>query len=146
MNRSFLDLVLTGKVEKDWLALYGQLMATALAPNYGTAIDYTKAPAQPSPALPAAAYIGRYRNDLFGPIEIITGDQGLWVKLGPQQQPYPMQHFDRDVFTYQPIGENAAGRSAVTFTIAPDQKATAVTVENLDVNGQGTFPREAAAR
>ncbi len=146
VNRSFLDLVLSGKVEKDWLALYGQLMATALAPNYGTAIDYTKAPAQPSPALPAAAYIGRYRNDLFGPIEIITGDQGLWVKLGPQQQPYPMQHFDRDVFTYQPIGENAAGRSAVTFTIAPDQKATAVMVENLDVNGQGTFPREAAAR
>jgi CubicO group peptidase (beta-lactamase class C family) len=146
VNRSFLDLVLTGKVEKDWLALYGQLMATALAPNYGTAIDYAKSPAQPSPALPAAAYIGRYRNDLFGPIEIIAGDQGLWVKLGPQQQPYPMQHFDRDVFTYQPAGENAAGPSAVGFTIAADQKATAVTVENLDVDGQGTFTREPAAK
>ena len=57
-----------------------------------------------------------------------------------------MQHFDRDVFTYQPIGENAAGRSAVTFTIAADQKATAVTVENLDVDGQGTFTRGPAAR
>jgi CubicO group peptidase (beta-lactamase class C family) len=146
VNRSFLDLVLTGKVEKDWLTLYGQLMATALAPNYGTAIDYTKPPAQPSAALPSTAYVARYRNDLFGPIEIIADDQGLWIKLGPQQQPYPMQHFDRDVFTYQPVGENAAGRSAVTFTIAPDQKATAVMVENLDVNGQGTFPREAAVK
>jgi CubicO group peptidase (beta-lactamase class C family) len=141
VNRSFLDLVLAGKIEKDWLTLYGQLMATALAPNYGTSVDYAKAPVQPSPVLPAAAYIGPYRNDLFGPIEVIMGDQGLWLRLGPQQQPYPMQHFDRDVFTYQPAGENAAGRSAVTFTIAADQKATAVTVENLDVDGQGTFTR-----
>jgi CubicO group peptidase (beta-lactamase class C family) len=146
VNRSFLDLVLTGKVEKDWLTLYGQLMATALAPIYGTAVDYTKPPAQPSAALPSTAYVARYRNDLFGPIEIIIGDQGLWLKLGPQQQPYPMEHFDRDVFTYQPIGENAAGRSAVTFTIAADQKATAATVENLDVGGQGTFTREPAAK
>jgi CubicO group peptidase (beta-lactamase class C family) len=146
VNRSFLDLVLTGKIEKDWLTLYGQLMATVLAPNYGTAVDYARAPAQPSPALSAAAYTGPYRNDLFGPIEIIAGDQGLWVKLGPQRQPYPMQHFDRDVFTYQPPGENAAGPSAVTFTIAADQKATAVTIENLDIDGQGTFTRAPATK
>ncbi|MGH7249185.1 MAG: serine hydrolase domain-containing protein, partial [Pseudomonadota bacterium] len=35
LSRSFFDVVLTGKVEKDWLSLYGQLMATALAPTYG---------------------------------------------------------------------------------------------------------------
>ncbi len=146
VNCSFLDLVLTGKVEQDWLTLYRQLMATALAPNYGTAIDYTKGPVQPSPALPPAAYVGRYRNELFGPTEIVVGDQGLWLKLGPQQQPYPMQHFDRDVFTYQPAGENAAGLSAVTFTIAADQKAASVTIENLDINGQGSFARAPAAQ
>ncbi|HEV2097654.1 MAG TPA: serine hydrolase [Stellaceae bacterium] len=146
VNRSFLDLVLTGKVEQDWLTLYQQLMASALAPTYGTAIDYAKGPAQPTPALPPTAYVGRYRNDLFGSLEIVVGDQGLWLKLGPQQQPYPMQHFDRDVFTYQPTGENAAGPSAVTFTIAADQKAASVTIENLDVNGQGTFTRASAAQ
>ncbi len=145
VNRSFFDLVLTGKVEEDWLTLYGQLMAKALAPNYGVAVDYAKTPAQPSPALPPAAYVGHYRNDLFGPIEIVAGDQGLWLKLGPQQQPYPMQHFDRDVFTYQPAGENAAGLAAVTFTIAADQKSASVTIENLDINGQGTFTSALAA-
>jgi len=144
--KTFFDLVLSGKVEDDWLTLYGQLMAKALAPNYGTAVDYAKTPAQPSPALLPAAYIGGYRNDLFGPVEIVAGDQGLWLKLGPQQQPSPMQHLDRDVFTYQPAGENAAGRSAVTFTIAADQKAATVTIENFDVDGQGTFTRAPAPK
>jgi CubicO group peptidase (beta-lactamase class C family) len=146
VNRGFIDLVLTGKVEKDWLALYGQLMATVLAPNYGAAVDYAQAPAQPSPPLPDAAYIGTYRNDLFGPIEIAAGDPGLAIELGPRRQLYPMQHFDRDVFTYQPAGESAAGWSAITFTIAADQKATAVTVENLDIDGQGTFTRMDAVK
>ena len=72
--------------------------------------------------------------------------QGLALKLGPAQQPFPMQHFDRDVFTYQPTGENAAGPSAVTFTIAADQQAAAVTIENLDTDGQGRFVRAAAVK
>ncbi len=52
-----------------------------------------------------------------------------------------MRHFDRDVFTYQPVGENAYGLSALTFRVAADQKAAALTIENLDSNGQGTFHR-----
>jgi CubicO group peptidase (beta-lactamase class C family) len=141
VSRSFLDLVLDGEVEQDWLALYGQLFKTALAPDYGTIIDYTKPPAPPSPALPAAAYPGAYRNDLFGGIEIAAADPGLVLKLGPTQQTYPMPHFDRDVFTYQPGGENASGPSAVTFTIGANRKAATVTIENLDTDGQGTFSR-----
>ena len=146
VSRSFFDIVLTGKVEKDWLALYGQLMAATLAPAYGTAVDYTKPPAQPSPALPASVYAGTYRNDLYGPVVIATGDAGLVLELGPARQPYPMQHFDRDVFTYQPAGENAAGPSGVSFTIGADQQARAVTIENLDTHGQGAFVRAAAVK
>jgi hypothetical protein len=52
-----------------------------------------------------------------------------------------LQHFARDVFTYQPVGENAYGLSAVTFMVGADQKATSVMIENLDTNGQGTFSR-----
>ncbi|MGH7029494.1 MAG: serine hydrolase domain-containing protein, partial [Stellaceae bacterium] len=146
VSRGFFDVVLTGKVEHDWLALYGQLMATALAPNYGAAIDYSKPPAQPSPALPAAAYAGAYQNDLYGPIMVAATDAGLAVELGPGRQPFPIQHFDRDVFTYQPSGENAAGLSAVSFAVGADQKANAVTIENLDIDGQGTFSRAATAK
>lgn len=137
--RSFLDLVLSGKVEKDWLGLFGQHFAKIMAPEYGTAVDYLKPPAQITPALSAAAYLGGYHSDLYGPIEIIGRDGGLTLKLGPKQQPYPLRHFDRDVFTYQPVGENAYGPSAVTFTVGADQRASQITIENLNIHGQGSF-------
>jgi CubicO group peptidase (beta-lactamase class C family) len=146
VSRSFFDVVLTGKVARDWLAFYGQLMAALLGTDYGSGIDYTKPVAAPSPALTAAAYAGSYRNELYGPIAIAATDTGLVLELGPARQSYPMRHFDRDVFTFQPAGENAAGPSAVSFAVGPDQKAATVLIENLDANGQGTFTRAAASK
>jgi len=52
-----------------------------------------------------------------------------------------MTHWDRDVFWFQPIGEMAAGRSGVIFSVGPDGRAGSVLVENLDVNGLGRFER-----
>ncbi len=60
---------------------------------------------------------------------------------GPGPNRFQLRHFDRDVFTYQPIGENAEGASAVSFAVGADQKAVSVTVENLDVDHQGSFVR-----
>jgi CubicO group peptidase (beta-lactamase class C family) len=139
--RTFLDLCLYGKAERDWLALFGPALVRTMAPDYGTSVDYAKPPAQPSPALSSAAYAGRYQNDLYGPIEIAADRSALLLKLGPKQAAFPLSHFARDTFTYQPTGENAYGPSAVTFTISADGKATSVTVENLDLHGQGTFRR-----
>ena len=51
----------------------------------------------------------------------------------------PLQHFDGNVFFYQPIGEMSGGLSGVTFTIGPAGKATKVVIEDLDVHGEGTF-------
>lgn len=144
ISRSFFDLVLLGAVEKDWVTLYAQLMAAALAPNYGT--DYSRPPAGASPALPDAAYIGIYDDDLFGPIEITAAANGLVLKQGPRQDAFAMRHFDRDVFTYQPSGENAYGPAAATFTVGADRKAVSVTLENLDIDHQGTFSRRRAPR
>ena len=45
-------------------------------------------------------------------------------------------------FTYETEGENAVGRSGITFTIGPDRKGAQVLVENLNVRGEGTFKRE----
>ena len=139
--RSFLDLALTGKVERDWLALFGQAMAATMAPEYGTSIDYSKLPERPTAALAANAYVGNYRSDLYGPIWVAATDPELVLKLGPRQELYVLRHFDRDVFTYQPIGENAYGPSAVRFQIGANQNATSLTIENLDTTGQGTFHR-----
>ena len=37
-----------------------------------------------------------------------------------------MKHYDRDTFTYETEGENAVGRSGITFTIGPDGEAAQV--------------------
>lgn len=145
ISRSFIDLVLTGSVQKDWVTLYGQLMAAALAPTYGNTANYDEIPPGASPALPDTSYIGTYENDLFGPIRIDTAPAGgLVLTQGRRPTPFPLRHFDRDVFSYQPAGENAYGRSAVAFTIGADRKATAVRIENLDIDHQGMFTRRAA--
>jgi CubicO group peptidase (beta-lactamase class C family) len=147
--RSFLDLATIGKVERDWLALFGEAMAAAMAPDYGTAIDYAKPPLRPTDkgrtdALAADAYAGNYHSELYGRIAVARIDRGLALRLGPRQQPYALRHFDRDVFTYQPVGENAFGPSAVTFQVGAAGAATAVTIENLDTTGQGRFERVAS--
>jgi hypothetical protein len=142
VSKSFLDLVLSGKVERDWLQLYRQAFATLDMPPYGTKVDYTKPPLNPSPALASAAYVGTYHNDFFGEIEVAAQGAGLVLELGPKKEGFALMHFDGNVFTYQPVGENAYGLSGVTFTIGADGKAANVLVENLDIHGQGTFTRK----
>jgi CubicO group peptidase (beta-lactamase class C family) len=141
--RSFLDLVLIGRIEKDWLALFGEAFVKIVGPDYGTSVDYAKQPTDFSPALASAAYIGRYESDVYGPIEIVAKDAALALKLGPKPEEYALRHVTRDVFAYQPVGENAYGPSAVTFAVGADGRAASVTIENLDTDGQGRFTRAA---
>jgi CubicO group peptidase (beta-lactamase class C family) len=146
VSRNFLDLVLTGSVERDWFAAYRQRIAAMLQPDYPV-LDFSRVPPDRSPALPVAAYAGAYANELYGGIGIdpaAGGAAGLVLRLGPKADPYLLRYLDRDVFGYEPRGENAAGPSAVVFTVGADGKATAVTIANLDQNGQGTFHRIAA--
>lgn len=142
----FLDLVRKGKVERDWLAVYRPFFVAMAKPAYGTAADYLKAPAKRTPALAAAAYIGRYHNDFYGDVEVVAKGPGLAMRFGPRRAEYELRHFDRDVYTYQPVGENAGGVSAVVFTVAAEGRATRVVVDNLNVEGQGGFTRVEAAK
>jgi CubicO group peptidase (beta-lactamase class C family) len=139
--KSFFDLALNGKVDRDWFPLFRLVVAAAMKPDYGTATDYSAPPRAPSSAHPAEVYTGSYANDLFGQIEVVERENGLQLLLGPKKDAFPLKHFNGDVFTYQPAGENAYGPSAVTFTVGAAGKATAVAIENLDVEGQGTFTR-----
>jgi CubicO group peptidase (beta-lactamase class C family) len=146
IGRSFLDLALDGAIERDWFPLFAQAFAAINEPRYGLSVDYSSPPAEPSPPLSLEAYVGTYDNDLFGPIEVAAEAGGLELRLGPQLTRSPLRHWDRDVFTYQPVGENAAGPSGVTFPVGPNQVARSVLIENLDVDGQGTFTRVPPAR
>jgi CubicO group peptidase (beta-lactamase class C family) len=143
IGASFFDLALAGKVQRDWLGFFGPIFAAVSQQYAGQGRDYSQPPAQKTPPLPAVAYAGTYQNDFFGNAEVeATGDR-LVLRLGPDKTPFPLQHFDRDLFLYQPVGEFAGGPIGVAFQVGPDQKATSVVIENLDIysRGQGAFTR-----
>src|SRR5437870_4923349 len=141
LGTTFLDTALYGKPTQDWLVLFKQRFSNPAAIGTVLGFDYSKSPASPAPASKNSAYLGRYTNDYFGDISIIEKDSGLAIVQGPKNKTFPMKHYDRDTFTYETEGENAVGRSGITFTIGPDGKATQVLVENLNVCGEGVFKR-----
>jgi CubicO group peptidase (beta-lactamase class C family) len=146
LGTTFLDTALYGKPTQDWLVLFKQRFSNPAAIGTVLGFDYSKSPASPSPALKNSAYLGSYRNDFFGEISIVEKEGGLAIIQGPKKMTFAMKHYDRDTFTYETEGENAVGRSGITFTIGPDGKATQVLVENLNVRGEGAFKRVLAEK
>jgi CubicO group peptidase (beta-lactamase class C family) len=139
---NFLDLVVYGKAQRNWAELFTQAFA-AMAPQ---STDYTKPPTGRTPALSSAAYIGTYRNDYVGEIAIVPKDGGLVLQLGPKKIPCALQHYDRDLFTYEVLGEDGGFLSGVTFTMGTNGKAHSVVIENFTQEGQGTFTRLAETK
>jgi CubicO group peptidase (beta-lactamase class C family) len=137
----FSDIALYGKPTQDWFSLYKQRFSDPATTGTVAGFDYSKPPVSPAPALKHTAYLGKYANDFFGDIAIVEKDGGLAIVQGPKNMTFPIKHYDRDTFTYETTGENAAGRSGITFTIGPDGQATQIVVENLNVRGEGTFKR-----
>jgi CubicO group peptidase (beta-lactamase class C family) len=143
LGTTFVDIALYGKPTQDWFALFKQVYSDPAAIGTVLGFDYSKPPALPAPALTNGAYVGRYTNDYFGDISIIEKQGGLAIEQGPKKKIFAMKHYDRDTFTYETEGENAVGRSGITFTIGPDGKAAQVVVENLNVRDEGVFKRVA---
>src|SRR5437773_4032146 len=141
LGTTFVDIALYGKPTQDWFALFKQVYSNPAAIGTVLGFDYSKPSLSPAPALKNNAYVGRYTNDYFGGISIIEKGDGLAIVQGPKNKTFPMKHYDRDTFTYETEGENAVGRSGITFIIGPDGKATQVVVENLNVRGEGVFKR-----
>jgi CubicO group peptidase (beta-lactamase class C family) len=137
---NFMDTALYGAPTRDWLDLYGGIFRQMAREGVDTA--YAKPPVSPTTAAPDEAYLGTYANDFFGEIGIVAADGGLAIVQGPQTTTAALTHYDRDIFTYVPAGESAEGVSGVIFTLGPNGRATAVRVENLDVDGVGTFERK----
>jgi len=138
---TFLDLVHDGKIGRDWFATVTPAFERLTRPAYGTRVDYRKEAAGKSAPLPATSYVGTYHNEFVG--DAVVSEEGgkLVLQLGPKRRKFPLRHYDRDTFAYQPEGEMAAGPSGVTFRIGPDRIADSLTIENLDVHGSGTLTR-----
>ena len=81
-------------------------------------------------------------NEYLGTAVVTEDKDTLTLMLGPGGvKSYPLKHFDRDVFTYFPDEETPDIPSAVMFEIGPDQKASQMTIENLNDDGQGVLGR-----
>jgi CubicO group peptidase (beta-lactamase class C family) len=137
---SVLELATTGDVTHDWFTLVGPLIA-ASETTYGSGTDWGSPPTDAAPALPDAAYQGTYHNDYFGEVEIAAGEDGLVLRIGPRGLAFPLTHYERDAFSWQPIGENAEGRSGLSFLVGPDGSAAAFSDEYLGKDGAGTLTR-----
>jgi CubicO group peptidase (beta-lactamase class C family) len=141
LANTFADLALDGKASQDWMAIFKKAFSDPASIGVFAGADYSKPPVSPTPPLANSSYLGTYNNSFFGEVQIIEKGDGLALIEGPRKLTFPLKHYDRDIFTYQTVGENALGASGVTFTIGSEGKATTVVIENLNVRGEGTFKR-----
>jgi CubicO group peptidase (beta-lactamase class C family) len=141
VTATFFDVAQHGQPTVDWVPFISSVFA-GIADEGRSPVDYTAPPSPAEGARPAEAYAGTYANDFYGPLTTgVRPGSGLSIGLGPAPTWYPLTHFNGDTFSYETAGENAVGRSGVTFVFDGDGVASAVTVENLDHNGLGTFRR-----
>lgn len=131
----FFDTAEHGGPTTDWLAvtsaLYAQLDEAGRSPT-----DYAHPPAGAAPARADGAYTGTYDNPYYGPLTVTSDGRGaLTLSLGPKPLRYPLTHYAGDTFSFETTGENAVGRTGVTFSDGT------VRVEYLDAEHLGTFTR-----
>jgi CubicO group peptidase (beta-lactamase class C family) len=141
---SFVDLALDGELSQDYHAPWSAYYGGMFAPDVEAAkARYATPPDPATPALPAAAYEGRYRNAYVGEAVVEPdGNGGLILVLGPEgARRLPMTHFDRDLFTYFPDAEMPDRPSSLRFAIGADGRAETITIESLDANALGTLNR-----
>lgn len=137
-----LDDVEAGKATRDWLTGYGAQFAAIMANN--SELAGKTPPANPTPAHPDPFYSGTYLNDFHGPILVQRMPDGLLhLFIGPElKNDYVLTHWDGDVFSFFPTGENAVGITAATFTPnGAGTQAASVTLEYYNGQGLGVFTR-----
>ncbi len=137
---SFLDIVETGEISRDWQPAFKQVMDSQFFTN-PSELANDKAPATPSPSPPLDTLTGTYANDYYGPLQVVARGDSLVMVLGPKGLEFPLTHWSGTTYSYEPTGENAVGMSAVAFTPPVGGESAQVTIEFLNADGLGTFVR-----
>ena len=138
---TFFDLVFKDGPTRDWVALANEVFETGYKDMMKPSLAYEKPPESPAAALPASAYTGDYGNDYVGDAKVVETGGSLALHLGPAGKRFPLTHFNRDVFVYNPVAEAPKARMGVSFLIGPDGKAAEVTIEDLNEYGLGRLTR-----
>lgn len=131
----FIDLAQFGEPRQDWWKLAHALLAPLMDPVGELAGK--SAPTNATPAKPLADYAGLYTNVYYGAAKVTVVGDHLELAMGPRTVVWPLTHWDRDVFTYQPYHENAPPGSVGQATF----DGSTLVLELLDAHGLGTFTR-----
>ena len=140
---TFLARLFGVEADRDWIADWNKLYTSMFGPAIDAArAKYDNPPANARPALAPAAYAGTYVNDYLGTAVVAAAGGTLTLELGPaNERSFALQHFDGSVFTYRPYPETPQMPVAATFTIGVDERATKLTLDDLNDNGQGDLVR-----
>ncbi|MFQ6538856.1 MULTISPECIES: serine hydrolase [Aphanothece] len=139
LTASFLDLLDHGRVRRDYGALMAEAFASILRPDYPLVSE----PPRP-PALALERYTGTYRNAYVGEARVNLVEGRLQLSLGPRNRTAALTSLGNHRFAYTPFGENAAGPSAVSFSVDRKGHGTQLRIDNLNTHGLGTLQRSAA--
>lgn len=133
----FMDRAQFGEVRQDWWSLYSAGLASVSQPT-GELVGQSP-PADAAPARPLAEYAGNYANDYFGSASVTVVGDSLELTVGSGTVVWPLDHWDGDVFVFEPFSENAALGSVSQATF----DGSTLVIELLDEHGLGTFTRAA---
>lgn len=122
---SFMDLVQTGSVSRDWLAVTKSAFGPIYDPNPQFAED--KQPSKLSSQRALTSYIGTYSNDFFGTVSVTVLGRSLQVTMGPSRIVIPLRHWTADQF----VGLMGAGDFPYEFPVDFYGTRTKVTGLNL---------------
>jgi CubicO group peptidase (beta-lactamase class C family) len=137
---TFLDFLHYGKQQRDYLPLIAPLFGQMISDTQNASADYAALPAPKSAGAPRplGTYVGTYRNEYFGTVEVALENDRLVLRLPPRGAYYELSRWDGDTFTYYFASENTGrGRRGAKFS--PDKNQ--VLIENLATEHDAVFTR-----
>jgi len=135
LTAEFMDLVQYGQIRENWAELYKQAIGWMNNPE-GSLLG-KQPPASPAPARPLSDYAGVYTSDYWGPAVVSERDGALQLSLGPQNQTFPLTHWDGDTFTFTVTDENAPPGTISKAVFS----GNTLNLEYFDSDKLGTFTR-----
>jgi CubicO group peptidase (beta-lactamase class C family) len=135
LTAEFMDLVQYGQIRENWAELYKQAIGWMNNPE-GSLLG-KQPPASPAPARPLSDYAGVYTGDYWGPAVVSQRDGALQLSLGPQNQTFPLTHWDGDTFTFTVTDENAPPGTISKAVFS----GNTLNLEYFDADKLGTFTR-----
>lgn len=133
-----------GHPSRDWLDLESELVRQRADADSARITDYAKLQ-RPSPAVPPTlalpGYVGKYRSQYYGDLEIRMDQGGLTMSIGARGATYSLKHWNQDTFTYFFDGASQPpGTRGVVFALNGNESVRFVRIDNFSaVEGNDTF-------